>query len=334
MGRSRKSRGAQNPRSFDKIKRKPNSNWVKKAPTHPQMSALRTAEYAVPLNAPFKRVRHMLYHTSASLTGTTGVVDSHVYQANGAYDPDVTGVGHQPMYFDNLMACYEHFVVQSATISVRFHNWSTTVPATCGVYISPDSTPLSDNDRIIENGQVKTQVLGVSSNSHVIKTLNLSCDILREMDKLNVHDMIDDEKMTGSAAANPVEGTYFIVYIQSWDLASTSSAIADITISMDVTFFEPRKVALSLPLGVKLTPEQRSHLMLSMKEKRQAEIKEEKGQSLKSVPFSRQIPPCTSAPENLPVPDWSGYTDDTVMIVREFRKMPPISDTADPPGKC
>ncbi len=53
------------------------------------------------------------YNVPAS--GTT----FNVYRANGAFDPDLTGAGHQPHGFDQWMTAYTHFTVVSSTMQVR-----------------------------------------------------------------------------------------------------------------------------------------------------------------------------------------------------------------------
>ena len=42
------------------------------------------------------------------------------FVANGAFDPNLTGVGHQPRGFDQFMAGYETFTVTGSKISVNF----------------------------------------------------------------------------------------------------------------------------------------------------------------------------------------------------------------------
>lgn len=45
-----------------------------------------------------------------------------VFQANSLFDPDFTGVGHQPMYFDNWKQIYSRYRVNFARITVTVVN--------------------------------------------------------------------------------------------------------------------------------------------------------------------------------------------------------------------
>ena len=42
------------------------------------------------------------YQETLSLSSTSGSLFGYIYNLNGLYDPNHTGVGHQPLYFDQL----------------------------------------------------------------------------------------------------------------------------------------------------------------------------------------------------------------------------------------
>lgn len=73
-----------------------------------------------------------------------GLASSAIYQfkANGMFDPDFTGTGHQPMGFDQWMTFYDHFTVVGSKITVKAVN-NTTSAYTLLVALS-DDTALSN----------------------------------------------------------------------------------------------------------------------------------------------------------------------------------------------
>lgn len=73
--------------------------------------------------------------------GSAGIA-SHVFMANGLYDTDVTGTGHQPLGFDELAALYTQYRVTSSDIKVTPVSAGTasTVPALIGVFRDSDAT--------------------------------------------------------------------------------------------------------------------------------------------------------------------------------------------------
>lgn len=55
------------------------------------------------------------YVESVSITLTAGI-GSYRFLANSLYDPNSSGAGHQPMYFDQFGAMYDHYVVLKSKI--------------------------------------------------------------------------------------------------------------------------------------------------------------------------------------------------------------------------
>lgn len=61
------------------------------------------------------------YHTQQTLN-TTGKYDNWVMTGNNMYDPDLTGVGHQPTGFDQYSAFYNKYLVYASKIKVTYQN--------------------------------------------------------------------------------------------------------------------------------------------------------------------------------------------------------------------
>jgi len=95
---------------------------------------------------------NLVYCDQASYDSTSSVVAYNCYRANSCFDPDVTGVGHQPLGYDQWSALYYCWVVpycdvemtvtsgSSETQGVKFgFLWQTTA-----TIVSTDVTLLSE----------------------------------------------------------------------------------------------------------------------------------------------------------------------------------------------
>jgi hypothetical protein len=224
--------------------------------THPGKPASITALTTVPLFKQHQLKRGQLYYDYAqALTGAAPLgLSTRFFFANSVYDPDATGVGHQAMGFDQMMVFYEHFAVVGAHIKVSFLGTAESANAMrVAIWLSPDAVVPTDPIRVYENGLIKTGVCdtGLYSGSGGVGTrsitLTLDCDVANYFGKSRAYDILDDEKLTGSVTANPVEGVYFGVSVwNAFEGVYNSSVAYDVLISYDVIYFEPRKATVSM----------------------------------------------------------------------------------------
>jgi len=185
------------------------------------------------------------YSDVANLTTTSGVVASYIFCANGLYDPNISFTGHQPMGFDQMMLSYEHYTVKASRIMATFKNTTASNP-TVAIAISPAPTPLSVIAQIIEFGGIQSTTLENKGVDGCIQLLNLACNVGKFQGGRSI---VDNPSLEGSAAANPVEGVYFILYM--WDAAGfTGSCNIDVVIEYDAVFKEPRQLTESLRRGI------------------------------------------------------------------------------------
>ena len=87
------------------------------------------------------KLRYVEYFTLNP--AAAGLPATHVFSANGLYDPNITGVGHQPRGFDQLMALYDHYYVSRSKIIADFASISnnSVAPWVCGIVLDDDATP-------------------------------------------------------------------------------------------------------------------------------------------------------------------------------------------------
>lgn len=80
------------------------------------------------------------YSYRASYSGA--VAANQIFNLNSLFDPDRTGVGHQPLGFDQWSAFYNRYRVDKVHVEIDFTN-ATTVFTDCLVVASNDSTPIT-----------------------------------------------------------------------------------------------------------------------------------------------------------------------------------------------
>lgn len=80
-------------------------------------------------------------HTGTLATETTTGFGQYSFRANSIYDPDYTGVGHQPMGHDTLELLYGRYTVVGSAITVRLTNRNSTAQS-YGIYLSDDTKAL------------------------------------------------------------------------------------------------------------------------------------------------------------------------------------------------
>jgi len=162
------------------------------------------------------------------------------------FDPNITGTGHQPLGFDQMMLLYEQYTVVRSRITVELLNSNTTALSRAAVYLSPDAVILSDPNRAVENGLLVTKLLFPNVTFMSAKQFNLDCNIMSYFGRqLNPRNIVNDPELFGTSAANPTEQVYFV--ISAWDPFGTNTLgyFFNVTIEYDAIFWEPRKLTES-----------------------------------------------------------------------------------------
>lgn len=186
--------------------------------------------------------KRLQYFDTVLFTGAASAVSSYVVSANGAYDPDVTGTGHQPMGFDQMMVFYNHYTVMNAKVRAVFQNTGT-VSAHVGLSVSGTTVNVSDNRQLVENGEMIYTVVTPTGIADSIATLRTSASAARFQ---GIQQPLDDPNMRGDAASNPTEQFYFHLHLWNPASATVPSCLIDFYLEYDVVFHEPRKGSLSL----------------------------------------------------------------------------------------
>jgi len=185
-----------------------------------------------------KNLRFCMYQT---LTTGIGSLGKTVYRANSLYDPDQSGVGHQPRGFDQWMLLYNKFVVTRAKITVLFSQRQnvTNERHICGVQVSSSPNASNELRDYCESRMVSYKGLQSQEPQYVTQVWDL-----KEWKRSNV---MSDDDTHGNSSSNPLEEWYFNVFLANMENsgAAQSSVQLFVTIDYEATFFDPVDPAIS-----------------------------------------------------------------------------------------
>lgn len=169
-----------------------------------------------------------------------GILGFHVFSAGGMYDPDITGSGHQPRGFDELMDAFNHYLVIGAKITISARAGSTS-PAnlnTIGITLRPSSGIVSSvTDYYEDLGSVWKQCGGSSAEQTVILSKGYSP---RKVYGASVRTLMADDLKKGSQVSNPIDNQFWHVWVNPFDGSSdTTAVVVRATIEYTAVMLEP-----------------------------------------------------------------------------------------------
>lgn len=230
---TKKSRKRKRPtgRSFYRRKRR------KFRTTNNPMAKLR----ATPLGRSFKlRTRYVDKNIQLNAS-SGGIPANHVFSLNGCYDPDVTGIGHQPLGFDQVMPLYDHYTVIGAKAFVTFSNTDTSYDQLVVLQIKDTNTTSTTTNEVLENGLCKYATLGTHGSGQSVKTLVIGCS----PKKFFGRKVMQGDKYQGNASNNPSDQVF--LHIQAGPLEAVDADIVDVTVRIEyiIVFTEPKQLGQS-----------------------------------------------------------------------------------------
>jgi len=138
----------------------------------------------------------------------------YTYRLNSLYDPDETGVGNQPVGFDQLMALYKYYRVIRAKVTCLFANTGTT--AYIVAVPSGNATDPGGFQSASCWPQAKYCVIGAAGGESTQK-LELDIDIRKFF---GYHSDNWDMDLTGTTSSNPTQMLYLHIMAQEFDASA------------------------------------------------------------------------------------------------------------------
>lgn len=185
------------------------------------------------LGFPKKLVATLKYHENLYITCTAGGVQNQQFKLNGLYDPNITGTGHQPMYFDQYMALYNHFTVIGARIKVTLFQDALTYTHPCYAVLwqNDDSTIGFPNMQDVSE-------YSKAYNKCIVNGTNPRYMTMKWSAKKTFGPPMANTLLRGNVGADPQETTVATIMVQPMDQATSVTLWGSVDIEYITVFTE------------------------------------------------------------------------------------------------
>jgi len=189
-----------------------------------------------------KQSARIKYVEQLSINPAFGSSGNYIFSANGCYDPNITGTGHQPYGFDQLMLMYNHYTVVGSQCRVKLAS-SQSIPMFAGIMLRPDPTPISlTTTDLLEQPGNRMKLIGYGQNGSGGGTNYMKCNFsTRKFFTKNRGAIVEDFALRGDATTNPLEQAYYHVMLQP-QFVTDDLGTQGLTVEIEyyVVFTEPK----------------------------------------------------------------------------------------------
>lgn len=187
------------------------------------------------------------YFDSRTVTATTGGSFGTTYRLNSLYDPDATGVGHQPRGFDQVAELYQKYVVTKASVIVNFRNDNTASRVIPGLIVNDDISWVAGTEEdLMEHSALKTNhrrllrasgsdAAGAAAQTVIKQTVNMA-------NWEGTKDLFGDDTAQSDITASPFDQCYLHI-CGAFD--SAGSMEVDVWIEFEAYMMDPKNPARS-----------------------------------------------------------------------------------------
>lgn len=238
---------------FGVIKKKdfPNEVWIQpkksKARKYRRGRLRRRRLSYLPVGGyPDRFLCRLRYVETNSYNAGVGSFSENIFRANGIFDPNYTGGGHQPSNRDSWAARYDRYTVLSSKITVTWVPTTSTplaIPSTVVVCLSEAGTNVTTAhgaggiDNVLEQPRLNRSIGYVGDPSRPM-SLTRKFSAKRFFGTKNI---LGDTPYSADVDANPAEQAFWeVASISPDDTVDPSAMTLRTTIEYIVMFTEPR----------------------------------------------------------------------------------------------
>jgi len=156
---------------------------------------------------------------------------------NSVYDPDLTGVGHQPLGFDQISPLYNKYVVTAVQYVITLSNHSATDYADVAVTLRPNSNAYVTMSTILETAYTTFAVLGPESGASNIKTIRGRMTIAK-IRGVSEEKVKNENDYSALVSTNPVNQPTIQIYVENQNQAAAITVHAAVSVVYTTQFYD------------------------------------------------------------------------------------------------
>lgn len=141
---------------------------------------------------------------------TGGLAGVYVFNLTSLFDPNTTGIGHQPANFDQYAVMFEKYLVYEAEIKVSLAN-GTTSQLLFGMSISDFPTTNPDPSVYLENGQTQWKMVS-EGGANPIAEQTMHVDIAAA-NGVTKKQLFADDVYRADFSSSPIENIYCHIWL-------------------------------------------------------------------------------------------------------------------------
>lgn len=195
------------------------------------------------------RMRCTLTYSSLyiSVIANSAAAGRQQFSMNSLFDPDFTGTGAQPEYFDQLSALYNRYRVYGAAIKVvclPFTTAGAQINVPTNVVLVPSAQSLASVNVDDAAGLPRAQNRVVTGNMDQSNVTLVAAHSVSEI--LGVKDVEGADRLQATISASPAEQCLFSIIARTADGTTATSLGVSVRLTFDCEFFDRQTPLQSL----------------------------------------------------------------------------------------
>lgn len=159
----------------------------------------------------------------------------YLWNLNSLHDPDGTSVGHQPLYYDQLLTSsgpYSRYVVYKTKVKITVTNISAN-PVIFAFYLQSGPVDYPSRETLAEKPMCKKVFLPQSGGGPVVRSITLNVPIHKVFGVLRAR-IMNDDAYVGTYNTNPSQLAFGVAMMYSQPGAGV---VAQVSVATELEFF-------------------------------------------------------------------------------------------------